>query len=113
MDRKYTPDTSPVLPHIPIMPVSYGSAYRFLAALSGLPAPTADATTGSWQGALNCTYHIGGVTHPNGTIHGGTIALRISERLAVLWSISHSTADSIADTDTILLGQAGPQSQCA
>jgi len=83
MDRKYTPDTSPVLPHIPIMPISYGSAYRFLAALSGLPAPTADATTGSWQGALNFTYHIGAVTHPNGTIHGGTIALRISERLAV------------------------------
>jgi N-acetylated-alpha-linked acidic dipeptidase len=40
--------------HIPVLPISYGDAIRFLAQMGGPVAPSA------WRGALPITYHVGG-----------------------------------------------------
>jgi N-acetylated-alpha-linked acidic dipeptidase len=46
--------SAPAIMKIPVMPISYGDAQRFLAGLGGRVAPA------SWRGALPITYHIGG-----------------------------------------------------
>jgi N-acetylated-alpha-linked acidic dipeptidase len=45
--------------HIPVLPISWGDAQHFLAALSGPVAPK------GWRGALPMTYHVG----PGGSAH--------------------------------------------
>jgi N-acetylated-alpha-linked acidic dipeptidase len=45
---------SPVILKIPVLPISYGDAQHFLAALGGRVVPPA------WRGALAITYHVGG-----------------------------------------------------
>src|SRR5580658_6382813 len=45
---------SPVILKIPVLPISYGDAQHFLAALGGRVVP------GNWRGALPLTYHVGG-----------------------------------------------------
>lgn len=50
--RRVPEDSLPV-PHIPVIPMGYGNAQRFLAALGGPSAP------GGWQGALPFHYHLG------------------------------------------------------
>jgi N-acetylated-alpha-linked acidic dipeptidase len=45
--------------HIPVLPISWGDAQHFLAALSGPVAPK------NWRGALPLTYHVG----PGGRAH--------------------------------------------
>jgi len=47
------PEDSLPVPHIPVIPMSYGNAQRFLAALGGAGVP------GAWQGALPFHYHVG------------------------------------------------------
>ncbi len=47
------PEESLPLPHIPVLPMSYGNAQRFLERLSGASPPQA------WQGGLPFRYHIG------------------------------------------------------
>jgi N-acetylated-alpha-linked acidic dipeptidase len=47
------PEDSLVLPHIPIIPMGYGNARRFLEPLAGPSVPQ------SWQGALPFRYHVG------------------------------------------------------
>ncbi|HYK81892.1 MAG TPA: M20/M25/M40 family metallo-hydrolase [Gemmatimonadales bacterium] len=47
------PEESLPLPHIPVVPVSYGNAQRWLARLSGPSVPDA------WQGGLPFRYHVG------------------------------------------------------
>ncbi|KIH65346.1 hypothetical protein ANCDUO_04331, partial [Ancylostoma duodenale] len=41
------------LPSIPVLPVSYSTAYQILSRMKGRPAPQ------PWQGAINVTYKIG------------------------------------------------------
>jgi N-acetylated-alpha-linked acidic dipeptidase len=48
-----TPEDSFAIPHIPIIPMSYGNARRFLEPLAGPSVPQA------WQGALPFRYHVG------------------------------------------------------
>src|SRR5712675_833247 len=45
---------SPVILKIPVLPISYGDAEHFLAALGGRVAPA------NWRGSLPITYHVGG-----------------------------------------------------
>jgi N-acetylated-alpha-linked acidic dipeptidase len=45
---------APTIMKIPVAPISYGDAQRFLAKLGGRVAPS------SWRGALPITYHVGG-----------------------------------------------------
>ncbi len=45
---------APAIMKIPVVPISYGDAQRFLAGLGGRVAPA------NWRGALPITYHIGG-----------------------------------------------------
>jgi N-acetylated-alpha-linked acidic dipeptidase len=45
---------SPVVLKIPVLPISYGDAQHFLAALGGRVVPP------GWRGALPITYHVGG-----------------------------------------------------
>jgi N-acetylated-alpha-linked acidic dipeptidase len=45
---------SPVILKIPVLPISYGDAQHFLAALGGRVVPP------GWRGALPITYHVGG-----------------------------------------------------
>jgi len=45
---------SPVILKIPVLPISYGDAEHFLAALGGRVAPP------NWRGSLPITYHVGG-----------------------------------------------------
>jgi N-acetylated-alpha-linked acidic dipeptidase len=45
---------APVILKIPVVPISYGDAQRFLARLGGRVAPS------NWRGALPITYHVGG-----------------------------------------------------
>lgn len=47
------PEESLPIPHIPVQPMSYGNAQRFLAALTGPSGPN------GWQGGLPFHYHIG------------------------------------------------------
>jgi N-acetylated-alpha-linked acidic dipeptidase len=47
------PEDSMPLPHIPVLPMGYGNAERFLAALAGPSVPA------SWQGGLPFHYHAG------------------------------------------------------
>lgn len=47
------PEDSLPIPHIPVLPMSYGNAQRFLAALAGPSGPN------GWQGGLPFRYHIG------------------------------------------------------
>ncbi len=49
-------DQSKVILTIPVLPISYGDAEHFLAALTGPTAPK------SWRGALPITYHVGSGT---------------------------------------------------
>jgi N-acetylated-alpha-linked acidic dipeptidase len=48
-----TPEDSFPIPHIPIIPMSYGNARRFLEPLAGPSVPQ------PWQGALPFRYHVG------------------------------------------------------
>jgi len=50
--RRVPEDSLPV-PHIPVIPIGYGNAQRFLAALGGAGVPAA------WQGGLAFHYHVG------------------------------------------------------
>jgi N-acetylated-alpha-linked acidic dipeptidase len=52
--QRLSRETAPTLLKIPVLPISYGDAQRFLAALDGrvVPAP--------WRGSLPITYHVGG-----------------------------------------------------
>ena len=45
---------APAILKIPVLPISYGDAQHFLAALGGRVAPP------NWRGALPITYHVGG-----------------------------------------------------
>jgi N-acetylated-alpha-linked acidic dipeptidase len=45
---------APAILKIPVVPISYGDAQRFLTSLGGRVAPT------NWRGALPITYHVGG-----------------------------------------------------
>ena len=45
---------SPVILKIPVLPISYGDAQHFLAALGGRVVPP------NWRGSLPITYHVGG-----------------------------------------------------
>jgi N-acetylated-alpha-linked acidic dipeptidase len=45
---------APAILKIPVLPISYGDAQHFLAALGGRVAPA------NWRGALPITYHVGG-----------------------------------------------------
>jgi N-acetylated-alpha-linked acidic dipeptidase len=45
---------APTILKIPVLPISYGDAQHFLAALGGRVAPP------NWRGALPITYHVGG-----------------------------------------------------
>jgi N-acetylated-alpha-linked acidic dipeptidase len=47
------PEDSLLIPHIPIIPMSYGNARRFLETLEGPSVPQ------SWQGGLPFRYHVG------------------------------------------------------
>ncbi len=51
--ERMTPEESPTIMKIPVLPVSYGDAQPLLEALEGPVAPA------SWRGALPITYHIG------------------------------------------------------
>ena len=48
------PEDSLAVPHIPVIPMSYGNAGKFLGALGGPSVPQA------WQGGLAFRYHVGG-----------------------------------------------------
>ncbi len=50
LDRK----DAPTILKIPVLPVSYGDAQKFLSALEGRVVPA------NWRGALPITYHVGG-----------------------------------------------------
>jgi N-acetylated-alpha-linked acidic dipeptidase len=52
--KRLTRETSPVILKIPALPISYGDAQHFLAALDGPVAPA------SFHGSLPFTYHVGG-----------------------------------------------------
>ncbi|HEY6808129.1 MAG TPA: PA domain-containing protein, partial [Gemmatimonadales bacterium] len=47
------PEDSLAVPHIPVIPMSYGNARQFLEALGGASVPQA------WQGGLAFRYHVG------------------------------------------------------
>ncbi len=51
--ERYTPEESPTVMKIPVLPISYADAQPLLEALEGPVAPP------SWRGALPLTYHIG------------------------------------------------------
>ncbi len=51
--ERLTPETSPTVMKIPVLPISYADALPLLEALEGPVAPA------SWRGALPITYHIG------------------------------------------------------
>ena len=42
-----------LVPSIPVQPISYGDAEKFLSRIGGEVAPD------DWQGQINITYHIG------------------------------------------------------
>jgi len=50
LDRK----DAPTILKIPVLPISYGDAEKFLSALEGRVVPT------NWRGSLPITYHVGG-----------------------------------------------------
>jgi N-acetylated-alpha-linked acidic dipeptidase len=52
--RRLPREEAPTILKIPVLPISYGDAERFLAGLEGRVAPA------SWRGGLAITYHVGG-----------------------------------------------------
>src|SRR5262252_7815019 len=52
--KRFAISESPVILKIPVLPISYGDAEHFLAALGGRVAPP------NWRGSLPITYHVGG-----------------------------------------------------
>src|SRR5262249_35593739 len=52
--KRLTREEAPALLKIPTLPISYGDAQHFLAALDGRVVPAA------WRGSLPITYHVGG-----------------------------------------------------
>jgi len=52
--RRLSREEAPTILKIPVLPISYGDAERFLAGLEGRVAPA------DWRGGLAITYHIGG-----------------------------------------------------
>lgn len=52
--KRLTRETSKVILKIPTLPIAYGEAQHFLAALDGPVAPE------NWRGSLPITYHVGG-----------------------------------------------------
>ena len=54
--KRLTRETAPTIQKLPVLPISYGDAEHFLAALEGRVVP------GSWRGGLAITYHVGGTT---------------------------------------------------
>ena len=51
--ERMTPEESPTVMKIPVLPISYQDALPLLAAIDGPVAPA------GWRGALPITYHIG------------------------------------------------------
>ena len=52
--RRLPRQAAPTILKLPVLPISYGDAEHFLAALEGRVAPA------SWRGSLAMTYHVGG-----------------------------------------------------
>jgi N-acetylated-alpha-linked acidic dipeptidase len=52
--RRLSREEAPTILRIPVLPISYGDAERFLARLTGRVAPA------GWRGGLAITYHVGG-----------------------------------------------------
>lgn len=52
--RRLSREAAPTILKIPVLPISYGDAERFLSALEGRVVP------GGWRGSLAITYHVGG-----------------------------------------------------
>ena len=52
--RRLTREAAPTILKIPVLPISYGDAEHFLAALEGRVVPA------GWRGSLAMTYHVGG-----------------------------------------------------
>jgi len=52
--KRLTRETAPTIQKLPVLPISYGDAEHFLAALEGRVVP------GGWRGGLAITYHVGG-----------------------------------------------------
>jgi N-acetylated-alpha-linked acidic dipeptidase len=52
--KRLTRDQAPTILKIPVLPISYGDAERFLTVLEGRVAPD------NWRGGLPITYHVGG-----------------------------------------------------
>ena len=52
--RRLTREQAPTILKIPVLPISYGDAEKFLASLAGRVAPS------DWRGGLGITYHVGG-----------------------------------------------------
>jgi N-acetylated-alpha-linked acidic dipeptidase len=57
--QRLTREKAPTILKIPVLPISYGDAERFLAALQGRVAPA------DWRGGLGITYHVGGTDGVN------------------------------------------------
>jgi N-acetylated-alpha-linked acidic dipeptidase len=52
--KRIAREEAPTILKIPVLPISYGDAERFLTALAGRVAPP------DWRGGLGITYHVGG-----------------------------------------------------
>jgi N-acetylated-alpha-linked acidic dipeptidase len=52
--KRLTREAAPTILKIPVLPISYGDAEHFLAALEGRVVPA------GWRGSLAMTYHVGG-----------------------------------------------------
>jgi N-acetylated-alpha-linked acidic dipeptidase len=52
--KRLTRETAPTILKLPVLPISYGDAERFLSALEGRVVPA------GWRGSLALTYHVGG-----------------------------------------------------
>lgn len=52
--KRLTREEAPTILKIPVLPISYGDAEKFLTALEGRVAPA------NWRGGLAITYHVGG-----------------------------------------------------
>jgi len=52
--KRLTREAAPTILKLPVLPISYGDAQQFLAALAGRVVPA------DWRGGLAITYHVGG-----------------------------------------------------
>ncbi|KAF2762514.1 Zn-dependent exopeptidase [Pseudovirgaria hyperparasitica] len=91
-------DASDVLPHIPSLPISYGNAIPFLAALDGHGVSGEEVNRTKWIGALNVTYSTGPA--PGAVIDMHNL---MEDAITPIWDV----IDFINGTDpeeTILIG---------